>query len=173
MKWKIIGFFLSTSNFAIKRIFRSVELRSFNFFFPPLLANSQLRKTRSQTCEYFDRNFNPISSPPRSLSLSLLGRSHLVSPRSTILDNRSREYEQGERDTAGIVGRRANATMSRDALDYPIRNGGCSPRPNRDSSEARAHTHKRSYPEETGLGTRRTVTMSEGGITTSGKIIDQ
>lgn len=144
-------------------------------FFSPLFSrihNSEkhVRKLANISIEISIR-FPPLLD--LSLSLSLLGRSHLVSPRSTILDNRSREYEQGERDTAGIVGRRANATMSRDVLDYPIRNGGCSPRPNRDSSEARAHTHKRSYPEETGLGTRRTVTMSEGGITTSGKIIDQ
>lgn len=140
MKWKIIGFFLSTSNFAIKRIFRSVELRSFNFFF--LFANSQLRK-HVRKVELANLSIEisirfPSPSPALHLSFCTEKKEHLkIHPPFWIT---GREYKQGE--TPGIVGRRANATMSRDALDYPIRNGGCSPRPNRDSSEARAHTHK-------------------------------
>lgn len=151
MKWKIIGFFLSTSNFAIKkRIFRSVELRSFNFLFL-FFRKFTTEKTRckvNSTCQSFDSKFlfegetifDIPPSSPTDLSFSQERKNESQNP-STILDNATgREYKQGE--TPGIVGRRANATMSRDALDYPIRNGGCSPRPNRDSSEARAHTHK-------------------------------
>ena len=69
---------------------------------------------------------------------------------STILDNTAPAVYAARDDDRG---RRANARMSRDAPGAgPIRDGGCSPRPNgaaRTASRPRTHTHKLNiYPEE-------------------------